>query len=93
MVNHPNRAAIRQDGNEVVLRCTDPMSGERIERRFWAPPSGGYVREVSDSRPGTLGNQVCSGLALRGRTLSVATPDQLLPLIRSEWAKVRRASS
>lgn len=93
MTNHPNRAAIRQDGNEVVLRCIDPDSGERVERRFWAPQSGGYVREVSDGKPGTLGQQVCDGLAHRGNTLHVSDPSQLIALIRQQWAQVRRAAA
>jgi hypothetical protein len=90
MANHPNRAAIRQDGSEVVLRCNDDLTGERIERRFWAPPSGGYVREVTAQRPGTLGQQVCGGLSHRGNTLSVNSPDQLMALIRREWQAARR---
>jgi hypothetical protein len=90
MTNHPNRAAIRQDGSEVVLRCTDNLTGERIERRFWAPPGGGYVREVTAARPGTLGQQVCAGLAHMGGTLSVKTPADLLPLIRREWQAAKR---
>ena len=93
MTNHPNRAAIRQDGTEVVLRCADPLTGERIERRFWAPPSGGYVREVTAQRPGTLGQQVCSGLSHRGSTMQVSTPDNLLALIRREWQVARRAEA
>lgn len=92
MINHLDRTAIRQDGNEVVLRCADPMTGERMERRFWAPAAGGNVREVNASRPGTLGQQVCGGLTHRGWTLSVASPSQLLPLIRTEWAKARRTA-
>lgn len=93
MANHPNRAAIRQDGAEVVLRCNDPVTGERIERRFWAPRSGGNVREVTDDRPGTLGQQVCAGLASRGGTLSVRSPDDLLALIRREWQAAKRAEA
>jgi len=92
MTNHPNRAAIRQDGSEVVLRCTDDMTGERVERRFWCPPSGGYVREVTASRPGTLGQQVCAGLTHRGGTLSVRTPADLIGLIRREWQAAKRAA-
>lgn len=92
MANHPNRAAIRQDGSEVVLRCHDQFSGERIERRFWAPPSGGYVREVSTAKPGTLGQQVCGGLSHRGSTLSVRDPADLIHLIRREWQAAKRAA-
>ncbi len=84
------RASIRQDGDEVVLRYTDDMTGERIERRFWVPGSGGYVREVCGANHGTLGQQVCAGLSHRGYTLGVGSADRLLPLIRKEWASVRR---
>jgi hypothetical protein len=93
MANHPNRSAIRQDGAEVVLRCQDEMTGERIERRFWAPPGGGYVREVTAQRPGALGAQVTTGLGRMGGTLMVLTPDELLPLIRRHWQIGRRAQA
>lgn len=86
------RTTIRQDREEVVLIASDNM-GERIERRFWAPRSGGYVREVTNARPGALGAQVCSGLSSRGGTLSVAAQADLLALIRREWARARRATA
>jgi hypothetical protein len=93
MTNQLNRAQIRQDGSEVVLQYTDPMTGDDIVRRFWAPAGGGYVREVTAHRPGTLGHQVCSGLSHRGGTLSVGSPDDLITLIRREWQRARRAEA
>jgi hypothetical protein len=93
MANHPNRASIRQDGADVVLRCTDPYTGERQERRFWCPQGGGYVREVTDIRPGTLGQQVCDGLAYRGSALAVRSRDDLLPLIRRQWHAAKQAAA
>jgi hypothetical protein len=84
------KTRIQQDGSEVVLTGACLYTGEPVERRFWAPPSGGYVREVTNSRPGTLGQQVCAGLTDRGSTLHVSAPEKLLPLIRSEWQRARR---
>jgi hypothetical protein len=90
MTSHTNRAAINQDGSEVVLRCADSLTGGRVERRFWVAPGGGYVREVTAARPGTLGQQVCARLAHMGGTLSVRSPADLLPLIRREWQAAKR---
>lgn len=87
------RTTIRQTGGEVTLTYSDSVTGERIERRFWAPPSGGYVREVTAQRPGILGNQVCGGLVDRGSTLFVRSPGDLLALIRREWQAARRAEA
>jgi hypothetical protein len=82
---------IRQDGTEVVLTETvpvmtdiDKVEDREVERRFWVPPGGGYVREVSEKKPGTLGNQVCARLSNRGPTLW-ATRDTLLDIIRAEY--------
>jgi len=56
-----------------------------IIRRFWAPSEGGYVRRVSDSHPGTLGQQVCQRLERSGSTLSwTPSAGPLVDLIRRE---------
>ena len=91
--SHENRFRIEQDGAEVVLWCIDAFTGKRVERRFWAPPTGGYVREVTRERPGVLGKQVSGGLYYYGPTLSVSHPDDLIALIRREWRKARRAEA
>lgn len=85
------RTTIRQECDEVVLRYVDALLGEKVVIRFWAPPGGGYVRQVTRDRPGALGDQVCIGLSRRGPTLVVASRDQLLPLIRREWRRLRAA--
>jgi hypothetical protein len=71
--------------NRAVL--TDTATG--IRREFWAPSDGGYVREISESRPGTLGMQVCDGLVHRGSTLTCG-PTGLLALIRREARRCYR---
>lgn len=91
--SHESGFRIEQDGAEVVLWHNDAFTGERVERRFWAPPTGGYVREVTKQRPGVLGKQVCGGLYYYGPTLSVSHPDDLIALIRREWQKARRAEA
>lgn len=55
-----------------------------VEHHYWSPLDGGYVREVTDSRPGTLGAQVCYGLATTGSTLHRGEDECLATLIRRE---------
>lgn len=43
---------------------------------FFVPDSGGYVRLTTDSKPGTLGRQICYGGGFHGSTVS-ATPETL----------------
>lgn len=53
-------------------------------RTYWAPGTGGYVRDVTH-QPGTLGRQVCDGLATMGTTLSWNPANgPLVNLIRAE---------
>lgn len=65
--------------NNVVL--TDRATG--ITTEYWCPNGGGYVREIDEDHPGTLGRQVCDGLLPRGSTLSCG-PGGLLNAIRAE---------
>ena len=77
------RTTIKLNSDDTVtLTYTDEMTDERVERVFWIPRSGGYVRE-GDS-------QVCNYLDSRGATLEAKDGDQLLSVIRTEW-KRRRA--
>ena len=69
----------------VFLRDSDDMGEESI-REFWVPSRGGYIREISESQPGTLGTQVCEMLGMRGYTLS-ASPDTLESVIRREYRR------
>lgn len=77
--------------NEVTLSAIDPATDEQVTRVFWIPMSGGYVREGA----GHSGSdrQVCDGLAFRGATLSADTVENLLKLIRSEWAAYRKQAA
>ena len=86
MSNQSNRAQICQDGPDVVLTYADPMTGDTIVRRFWAPANGGWVRDQS-------GQQICQGLHYRGNTLFLTSGDSLISLIRREWQKARRAEA
>lgn len=62
--------------------------GDRAVAEYWAPLGGGYVREVTDARPGTLGSQVCDRLASTGPTLWCSGP--LARLIRVEMRALVR---
>lgn len=73
------------DGGVVCLRTEDCL-GDTVIRQFWVPANGGYVREVDDQHPGTLGQQVCVGLADRGPTLA-AESATLIDVIRSEYRR------
>lgn len=57
-----------------------------VTREFWAPLEGGYIYDVT-LRPGTLGNQVCDGLASRGSTLRWSGKGDLVETIRREARK------
>ncbi len=61
-------------------------------RTYWTPSGGGYVREISRTRPGTLGHHVCDRLAHMGSTLS-SSRGALLGLIRSEARACLRAEA
>lgn len=80
---------VRRDGVDVVLTDYNEFEDREYERRFWVPPNGGYVREVTAERPGTLGAQVCKGLSNRGVTLW-AERDNLLSVIRNEYRSLKR---
>lgn len=83
------RRRIWQDGDSVVLRDHDDYENCDYERWFWVPPNGGYIREISEDRPGTLGEQVCGYLEHGGWTLT-ASRDNLLDVIRREYAARER---
>ena len=75
----------------VAYRLDEVVPGEGdldIEREFWAPSDGGYVREISVDQPGLLGDQVCTGLSSRGPTLSW---DDRLPLSVLVMRELRRS--
>jgi len=38
-------------------------------REFWCPDTGGYVREIDETHPGTLGQQVSRSLNYMGDML------------------------
>jgi hypothetical protein len=81
---------IWQIGSSVYLRTEDEY-GEAMVREFWVPEGGGYVREISTNRPGTLGLQVCEWLAHSGNTLT-SSRDGLLALIRAEYRRAVAAT-
>lgn len=87
------RYRVRANGDNaayLTVRCVD---GEPITIRYWTPLAGGYVRETTEQRPGTLGFQVCRGLAHTGSALHRSAGDSLAEIIRrearSKWGRVR----
>ena len=78
-MNTPLFHVYRVTRNRCVLRRADG-----VEHAYWSPLDGGYVYEVTDARPGTLGAQVCYGLAGSGSTLRRDEGDCLATLIRRE---------
>ena len=63
-------------------------------REFWCPTGrdgrGGYVYEIDDDHPGTLGWQVSSCLGYTGDMLT-ARPETLATVIRLARVRERRA--
>lgn len=88
-----SRAKFETEGEQFVHLTADFGNGVET-RTFWAPLKGGYIREVTDDRPGTLGYQLCDGLAHTGSTL-MWFPDRgyppLIDIIRREWRAYQRA--
>jgi hypothetical protein len=82
----------KQNGNTVLLTCLlDSDLGEAgTERTFWMPSERGYVHEISDGRPGTLGQQVCQRLSGSGSCLYLSDRAFLLSLVRREAAACLR---
>lgn len=59
----------------------------RVERTFFCPATGGYVRECDKGNY----SQVCCGLSDRGSTLYCSSPEKLPDMIRREYRAIRRA--
>ena len=70
------RMRLINNGQTVELSYHDPYTDTDRTRTFWVPSQGGYVRQTTWKRPGTLGLQVCERLDTGGATLT-ATPDNL----------------
>lgn len=81
-------AITKTAANEVTLSAIDPITGEAINWVFWTPTNGGYVRK-GENHTGD-DKQVCKGLDNRGDTLTAADGDDLLTVIRREWAAYRK---
>lgn len=64
-------------------RATLHLRGGSV-RHYWAPSRGGYVRQIDERHPGTLGWQVCDGLAGSGSTLTWSPGRPLADVIRRE---------
>ena len=63
---------------------------EQGTRTFWVPEDGGYVRETTDARRGTVGVHICQYLLSTGLVL-FATPNNLAEVIRREHNAYERA--
>ena len=100
MTRQAPRYRVTSDGHTVTLTSSDPTvcaalgvyDSETVERTYWVPGCYpvGYVREVTPTRPGTLGHQVCERLQHGGNTL-VSSPEALLRVIRAELRAAIRA--
>jgi hypothetical protein len=74
--------------NRAIITVSDGL--HTIEAHYWAPMGGGYVRETTTDRPGTLGSQVSrDGLYHAGHMLTWSGSGTLAAVIRGE---VRRAA-
>ena len=82
------RMRLINNGQTVELSYHDPYTDADRTRTFWVPSQGGYVRQTTWKRPGTLGLQVCERLDTGGATLT-ATPDNLAAVIRREYRRMR----
>lgn len=74
------------DRATLTVLADGPLGDAGQTREFWMPDGGGYVRETSERRPGTLGLQVCGGLSGSGSTLYLSEGGNLTRLIRREAA-------
>lgn len=77
------RFTVDHFGRRVTLHA--PNGVTRVFSIPYTSSGEGYVREGDN-----MGPQVCEGLVHRGNTLR-ATPESLLPLIKSEWRKWKRS--
>lgn len=83
-----NRCVLEHDADD----WSDPLGPDRVVREFWAPSDGGYIREITEDRPGTLGYQVCDCLDGLGNTLEWRPGyGSLARVIRREWRARARA--
>lgn len=83
-------AITKTAANEVTLNAIDPISDEAITWTFWVPTNGGYVRKGANHTGDD--KQVCRGLDNRGNTLTATDGDDLLAVIRREWAAYRKSA-
>lgn len=58
-----------QDNRATVTVLVDGIAWTEGVLEFWAPADGGYVRHITDERPGLLGSQVCRRMGSMGSTL------------------------
>jgi hypothetical protein len=77
--------------NEVTVQAIDPLSGEAVTWTYWVSRCGGYVREGAQHTADDP--QVCAGLGSRGPTLTATDGDDLLRVIRREWAAYSRKAA
>ena len=67
---------VSENQTQIIL----PHGGRVLN--LWAPSLGGYVREVSDSRPGILGQQVSVHLAHSGEMMYLPKGSDLTDMVR-----------
>lgn len=81
---------VDETGNVTMsydIECYDGT--KRIDRVFTCSIDGGYVREYRNGE----WKQVCDSLSNMGNTLTCASREKLISLIRREYRSMRRAES
>jgi len=78
------------DDNRCTIEYDCAETGERIVLELWTPIAGGYVYEIDEDHPGTLGSQVCDLLGTMGNTLYRSYSRKLVEIIRREYRAMRR---
>lgn len=73
----------------VTISYDDEFAG-RVERTFFCPVDGGYVRESDKAHRYP---QVCEKLGSMGSTLVASSREALPALIRREYRAMRRAEA
>lgn len=75
------------DNSDVSIAYDMAVTGDRMLRRFYCPPSGGYVREALANG---ADRQVCDRLGSTGATIMSPSRALLLYTIKREYRAMRR---
>jgi hypothetical protein len=77
--------------DDTVLAALGEHAATTLRRAYWVRGDrDGYVHEITDGRPGTLGQQVCDRLSHGGSTLHCCRA-RLAAVVRYELRAALRA--